>query len=290
MSIRDSLTKLTPDEIQARNAIQVENHKKAYEEFLAAFNKNCCSLCGMRLNYFDESERCLHWFLLPDGIRKKHFENYLKEPIGFFNIDFYLRFIASTLEPLKNINNLSASISKSKIVERTIKYNNIEWSLNYGETDLKGHPSLNANFPHFHIQINRDNRPFIGFNDCHIPFSQHDLQVLQTIEEAPDLFEIRHIYGEGMSFIENPENEKLLDEMEVLVDNPETAALNTRSIILLPDGQTISQETLDSLQQESRDKKTPFRHLIKKIYPDSKIKIISEPGDGVPEMKKRKKR
>jgi len=290
MSIRDNLSELTPEEIKAHNAIQIENHKKAYGEFLDAFKKNCCSLCGMKLNYFNESEQCLHWFLIPDGIRKKHLENYLKEPIGFFNLDVYLRWIASTVEPMKNVNDLSTAISKSKIVEQTIKYNKIEWSLNYGEPDQKGHPSQNANFPHFHIQITIDNKPFIRFNDCHVPFSKHDLQVLQTLEDAPDLFEVRHIYGEGMSFIENPEYEKILDETMILVDNPETAALITTSYILLPDGQTISQELFYKLQQESQEKKIPLRHLIKKIYPDASIKIRVEPGNGVPEMKKRRKR
>jgi hypothetical protein len=162
--------------------------------------------------------------------------------------------------------------------------------LNYGKTDLEGHLSKNANFPHFHIQITKDDRPVIRFNDCHVPFSQHDLQVLQTIEEAPDLFEVRHIYGEGMSFIENPENEKMLDDSMILVDNPDTAALNTRSIIVMPEGQTISQEMIDILYKESRERKIPLRHLVKQEYPNAKIEIKIKPGKGVPEMKKRKKR
>jgi len=264
MNIRDRLTHLTPEEIQSHNAIQVENHKKDYEEFLDAFNKDCCSLCGMKLNYFNESERCLHWFLLPEGIRKKHFVSYLHEPIGFFNLDFYLRWVASIKEPLKNINDLTNNISKSKIVERTIKFKNLEWSLNYGDTDLKGHQSKNATFPHFHLQIINDNKLFIRFNDCHIPFSQHDLDVLHLLEEAPDLFEVRHIYGEGMSYIENPENKELLDETMKLADNTDTAALNTRSIIQLPEGQSMSGDMIDKLLKESRETKTPLRHLVKK--------------------------
>jgi hypothetical protein len=290
MNIRDHLSRLSPEEIQSYNAIQVETHKRAYNDFLNAFEKGCCSYCGMKLNYFNESERCLHWFLLPEGIRKRHFESYLQEPIGFFKLDFYLRWVASIAEPLKNINDLSQNISKSKIVERTIKFKNIEWSFNYGETDLNGHDSMNANFPHFHIQINKDDKPFIRFNDCHIPFSKHDLDVLQTIKEAPDLFEVRHIYGEGMSFIENQENTDLLDETMLLADDPNSAALNTRSIIQIPNGQSISSVMIDKLYIESRETKIPFRNLLKKYYPDAKIDIQIEPGNGVPEMKKRRKR
>ena len=290
MNTRDSLSKLTPEEIQSYNAIQVENHKKAHEEFLDAFDKDCCSLCGMKLNYFNESERCLHWFLFPERIRKKHFMSYLSEPIGFFNLDFYLRWIASIEEPLKNINDLTSNISKSKIVERTIKYKNLEWSLNYGETDLKGHPSKNANFPHFHLQIIKDNMPFIRFNDCHIPFSQHDIEVLKLLEEAPDLFEVRHVYGEGMSYIENPKNKELLDKTMKLADNTDTAALNTSSIIQLPEGQSMSGEMIEKLLNESRETKTPLRHLVKKRFPDAETEIEIEPGLGIPEMKKRKKR
>ena len=163
--------------------------------------------------------------------------------------------------------------------------------MNFGQNDKVGHiDSQNANFPHFHLQMQINHRPFIGFNDFHIPFSEEDLFNFELLEDAKDLVEFRNNYGEGMSLIENPAVLKALDSNMKLSSDEEKAAFNTRTFFRLPDGKKMSGEILEKVFQESRETKIPSRHLIKKYYPD--VKIITEifPGKGVPEMKKRSKR
>ena len=65
MEIRDFLKSLSDEEIAYSNKQQFIEADKEHTEFLNAFNKDCCYMCGMKLSYFHEAEKCLHWFLLP---------------------------------------------------------------------------------------------------------------------------------------------------------------------------------------------------------------------------------
>jgi hypothetical protein len=76
------------------------------------------------MNSFDEGRPCFHWFTYPTGIRKKHFENYLKYPIGFFQLDSYFRWLANTEKPIANINDLKDETSSTSYLETTFKYKN----------------------------------------------------------------------------------------------------------------------------------------------------------------------
>ena len=291
MNIRDFIKNIPPDEIERKNKKHIEENIAFYNDFKNAYSKGCCSLCGNKLDYFNKSEKCFHWFLYPNGIKKKDFDDYLIEPIGYFRLESYFRWIASMETPLKNINDLSFEISESKIKEITIRYKNIEWSLNFGPTDLKGHQnSKNANFPHFHLQMFIDNRPYIVFNDYHIPFSNEDLFNLELFNKAGDLVDFRNDFGEGISIIENEDNLKELDKILKVASNESTAPFHTTTIVEMPDGKTMSGDILEKVFEESRKTKIPKRHLISKYYPDAKIITQIAPGEGVPEMKKRKKR
>ena len=172
-----------------------------------------------------------------------------------------------------------------------MRFKDIEWSLNYGKTDLDGHTnSQNAYFPHFHLQMLVASKPFIRFNDFHIPFSVEDLCTIKLMEEASDLVDFRHDQAEGMSFIENSENLKELDKIMKVAENEDKATFHTSSMIQMSDGKTMSGEILVKIFEESKKTKIPIRHLINKYYPDAKIVTEVFPGKGVTEMKKRKKR
>lgn len=291
MSLRDFLNNIPKEKILRKNLEQLRENEELFKDFQEAFKKDCCALCGNKLDYFSEYEKCFHWFTLPNGIRKKHFNEYLSNPIGYFKLESYFRWMSSLLDPLKNINDLSDEMTESKLREVTIKFKNIEWSLNYGQSDLDGHKdSNNANFPHFHIQVLIDDKPFIRFNDFHIPFSKADLFNFQLMKEANDLVEFRHSQGEGMSFIEDPENLKELDKIMKVAEDENNAPFNTSSMIMMPEGKTMSGEILSKIFTESRETKIPVRKLIEKYYPEARIITEVRPGDGVPEMKKRNKR
>jgi hypothetical protein len=288
MNIRDFLKNIPPEEIERRNKNQINKNAEEFKEFKDAYFKNCCSLCGNKLDYFNKNESCYHWFLLPTGIRKKDFDNYLKEAIGYFNIESYFRWIATLENPFKNINDLTSEISESKIKEITIKYKNLEWSLNYGSTDVEGHSgSKNADFPHFHIQMLFDGKPFINFNDYHIPFTKEDLFKFELMNEANDLVEFRNDYGEGISIIEDSEILKEFEKTVRVAESEENALFHSSSIIQRPNNKTMSGEIIEEIMKESKETKVPIRHLFRKYFPDVEIITKIEPGKGVPEMKRR---
>lgn len=290
MDIREFLENITPEERERLNNEEIERAKKEYKEFRAAFDKECCYLCGMKLDYFDSSEECFHWFLMPSGIRKRDFENYLKNPPGLFQLESYLRWVANLESLFKNINDLASEDHNAKEIERTIKYKNIEWTFNAGKTDIEGHKdSKNASFPHFHIQIFVDNRPFIRFNDLHIPLSKHDLFMMDTLKNT-DLAEHFNLFGEGISVLENEDNLLWIDDQLESSTNPEDATFHTRSLFMLPDNMEISGEELGKIFEEARELKIPVRKYLPSKIPE--VKIVSEiaPGPGVIDKKTRNKR
>jgi hypothetical protein len=289
--IRKFLEDFSPEERESKNKEQIEENEAMFKEFVHAHSKECCSLCGNKLSYFNEAETCFHWFQLPVGIKKKNFTDYLREPIGYFMLESYFRWMATIDAPLKNINDLSDEMSDSKLREVTIKYQNIEWTLTYGATDLEGHKgSKNADFPHFHIQMLVDGKPFIRFNDFHIPFSKPDLFNFRLKEEAGDLVEFSNSQGEGMSIIEDEDYLKELADSLSLAEDEENATFDTSTMFQMPEGETMSGEVLAQLMEESKTKKIPLRKVIKEYNANIKSVTQISPGKGVPEMKKRNKR
>jgi hypothetical protein len=286
----DYLNSLTPEQIEEGNRKQEAENKEMYLEFSNAHTKGCCFLCGMKLDYLSPSETCFHWFLKPSEIRKKHFEKYLSEGIGFFKLDSYFRWVAHLEKPFKNINDLKCETTESKLLETTIKYRNIEWSLTYGKSDLEGHKdSKNANFPHFHLQMLVDGLPFIRFNDFHIPFSKEDLFNIELINQEKVLF--RNSQAPGMSDImEDSEMLEQIDEHLTVAEKEEDASLNFGTLVQMPDGKTMSGDEIAEILKESKRTKKPVRHLIKEHFPEAYIVSEVTPAKGVPEKKKRKKR
>lgn len=289
--IKEYLASIPPEQVEERNQEQIKNNKEMFAEFKLAFSKSCCFLCGNKLDVFYPNEPCFHWFLRPTGIRKKDFQNYLSEKIGFFRLESYLRWVATTEKLFKNINDLESETSKSKIREVTIKYKNIEWSLHFGKTDLEGHAnSKNADFPHFHIQMLIDGNPFIRFNDFHIPFSKYDLLDIKLMAEAPELINFTHSQAPGMSVLEDEELLKEMDELMIASDDMESATFNTQTIASIPEGLTMSSEKMEEMFKENRETKVPLRHLMKKYFPEVNLITNIEPADGFPDKKTRNKR
>ena len=83
------LDKLTPEFIEEKNHQQSEENKAVHKEFISNLRIGKCFMCGLDMNAFIESKPCFHWFTYPSGIKKKNFEKYLQNPIGFFQLDSY---------------------------------------------------------------------------------------------------------------------------------------------------------------------------------------------------------
>lgn len=288
--VEDFINRLTPMQIEEVNKQQEVENKEMYLEFSDAYSKGCCFLCGMKLDYFHPSEPCFHWFLNPPEIKKRYFQEYLSKDVGFFKLESYFRWLGNIESPFKNINDLKCETTESKLLETTIKYKNIEWTLTYGLTDLEGHKdSKNANFPHFHIQMLVDGLPFIRFNDSHIPFSREDLLNIELLKHDSVL--IRNSQAPGMAdILEDSEMLEMIDEYCVVPENEEDASLNFGTMIQMPKGKTMSGEEIAEIFKESRGTKRPIRHLMKERFPDASIVSEVTPAEGVPKKKKRKKR
>lgn len=288
--LKESMKNLTPEQIEEGNKKQEEENAEMFIEFKDAFSKDCCFLCGNKLETFIPYETCFHWFLKPKDIKKKSFKEYLSEDIGFFKLDSYFRWVATLEAPIKNINDLKSETSKSKIIETTIKYKNIEWSLTFGKSDLDGHSnSANADFPHFHLQMLVNDKPFIRFNDFHIPFSKDDLITIEMLEE--ENVEFRNSQAPGMSdILEDDDMLKEIDSHCTVPENPEDGILNFGTAIIMPEGKTMSGKDIAEVFQESKITKKPVRHLMKERFPDANQITEVTPAENVPEKKKRNKR
>ena len=291
MDIRKFFDSLTPEQIEEGNRKQLEENKRVYEAFRAAYKIGICSLCNLPLSEFISNKPCFHWFLRPHGIKKKHFQKYLSTPINFFRFDSYIRWIANLDSPFKNINDLKSEMNPSKVTEYTIRCKNIEWSISIGKTDRLGHPDTkNANFPHFHIQMKVDNNVFIKFNDFHVPLSDEDIFTFRSMEEAPDKVVWRNTFGEGMSILEDEEALEQLDKLMTRTDDLENATFNTGTLIQMPEGQTMDRETISKAFKESKETGIPVRHILQKYFPQASFMTEITPGDSVPEIAKRKPR
>jgi hypothetical protein len=279
---------LSPEFIEEKNRLQAEENKEVYEKFIADLKIRRCFLCGMDINSFKETKQCFHWFLYPKGIRKRHFEPYLKKPIGFFQLDSYFRWLANTDVFLTNINDLKDETSSTSYLETTYKYKNIEWAFSVGNTDLEGHPSSKVGAePHYHIQMTVDNQIFLRFNDFHIPFSDQDLFMIELQKQAGHRLIKRDSYGAGISVLEDQELLKELDDLMVRADDESTAPFNRQTMIIAPEGETISGEIIQQAFEESKRTKQPVAKIIQRLVKDVKVITQIVPGDGVPEMTKR---
>ena len=275
--------------IAEKNRQQDEENKRVHNEFITNLKKGKCFLCGMNMNSFKDSKHCFHWFTYPKGIRKKHFESYLKKPIGFFQLDSYFRWLANSEVFLTNINDLKEETSATSYLESTFRYKNIEWAFSVGNTDLEGHPAakVGAN-PHFHIQMKINDQIFLKFNDFHIPFSDQDLFMIELRKQmGEELIINQGSLNAGISVLENEELFEELEKKMIRADDESIAPFNRQSIIIAPEGQTISGEILEQAFEESAITKEPVSKIIQRLIKDVKVITQIVPSDAVPKMTKR---
>jgi hypothetical protein len=286
--LRKFIESIPQEEVDRQTRLQAENNARVYKEFTDGLKIGKCFLCGGQMNSFEEGRPCFHWFTYPTGIKKKHFESYLKNPIGFFQLDSYFRWLANTEKPIANINDLKDETSSTSYLETTYKYKNIEWAFSIGHTDKEGHlNSKVGSIPHYHIQMKVDERIFLKFNDFHIPFSDGDLFTITLLDQAPDKVKLGHSYGHGIGILEDEENLDLIDDAMTITDDIENATFNRQTLIEAPEGQTISGEIIQQAIEESKRTKKTIGKILQRLLSDAKITTILTPGDGVPKMTKR---
>ena len=287
--LRKFIESISQEEVDRQTALQTENNKKVYKEFIDGLKINHCFLCKSAIDTFDETKPCFHWFTYPNGIRKKHFEKYLSEPVSFFNLDAYLRWLANSENPIANINDLKDEISKTSYLETTYRYKNIEWAFSVGHTDKEGHQNAKiGSTPHYHIQMLVDNRIFLKFNDFHIQFTDENLFTMELLNQAADKVKMVHSYGQGIGeMLDDTKNLELIDDLLTATDDFENAPFNRQTLIEMPEGKTMSGEQIQKAIEESKRTKRPIGKILQDYFKDAKAITILAPGDGIPEMKKR---
>lgn len=288
-NLKTYFNNLGEDFIAEKNRQQDEENKRVHKDFITNLKNGKCFLCGMNMNSFKDSVHCFHWFTYPKGIRKKHFESYLKKPIGFFQLDSYFRWLANSEVFLTNINDLKDETSASSYLESTFRYKNTEWAFSVGHTDLEGHAAAKGGAePHFHIQMKVDDQIFLRFNDFHIPFSDQDLFMIELRKQMGNELLINQCsLNAGISVLENEEFLEELEKEMIRADDESTAPFNRQTLIIAPEGKTISGEILQQAFEESSTTKEPVSKIIQRLVKDVKVITQIVPGDGVPEMTKR---
>lgn len=287
-NLKKFLNSIPQEEIDKQTQLQDEENKRVYKEFIENLNIGKCFICNEQMNSFVENKPCFHWFTNPKGIKKKFFEPYLKNPIGFFKLDSYFRWLANSENFITNINDLKDETSSTSFLETTYKYKNIEWAFSIGYTDKEGHPNAQVGAePHYHIQMKVDNFVFLKFNDFHIPFSDEDLFNLELFEQAGDIVKWEHSHGVGIGILEDEKALEIIDNISTIAENVENAIFNRQTFVEAPEGQTISGELIQQAINESKQTKQPIGKILQRLLTDAKITTIITPSDVVPNMTKR---
>lgn len=277
------LAGMSEEERQKGNEAEHLRAQEEHARFKKAFDNGDCYLCHKPLKSFSKKTPCIHWLLKPNGFKKKDIL-LVTNKYGVFQIQSLLRWYASEEAFAKNINNLAAEGTNSKIIELTIRYKNLEWSFSCGETDYLGHQnSKHAKHPHYHFQMRIDKRPFIGFNDYHLPLSRSDVINMEAIRSKPDLISERNSFGVGMEELLTEDVIKEVLNSPTSEANEAEAPFSIDSFAYADEGSQIQGEDLYNIIQEAKEKGVSIASLLHKL-PNAKTEVMVTPGPGVVEQ------
>jgi len=269
------------DELSAQQSDQVEVE---YADFVEHFQRGDCYVCGRSLHSFSKSAPCVHWLLRPKGFKKKDVEA-VAQHFGYIQIQSFLRWVANQEAFARHINDLVAEGTGTKMFEVTIRYKQLEWSLSCAESDYLGHAkSQNARYPHYHLQMRDSGRPFIDYNDFHLPFSRMDVVNIEAMRTRPDIIKQGFRFGEGMSDL-------LTDEtVERIVNAPRSgdvseneAPFKIDTLLFADEGTKISGEDIFRAIEEARRHKVSIASRLSNI-PNASARVMVTPGPGVVEQ------
>ncbi|MEE4417487.1 hypothetical protein, partial [Klebsiella pneumoniae] len=214
---------------------------------------------------------------------KEHFALITKQH-GLLKIEHYLRWVANEEAFAKNINDLTDEGS-GKLVELTIKYNNLQWSFSCSETDLSGHEGggEQSKQPHWHFQMYVDDLPFIRYNDFHAPLTSQDIGVLEYARTKSGKLKRRFAGGTGMADVLDPATlEQLVAGGQSVETDAEAKAapIELNTIMVAEPGKTISGEDIYNLIQSAKAEKVTITSKLRQLQ-GAQVTTIVSPGEGV---------
>ncbi|WP_323994853.1 hypothetical protein [Aeromonas hydrophila] len=273
---------------------QREMYEIEYADFLSHYEREECYLCGKPFKTISKEQPCIHWLLRRCKFKKKDFPK-IVEKYDFYNILAFLRWVANVETGVKNINNLKEESSERKLFETTIKWKNIEWTLDCSKNDFDGHKGSKTDFPHWHFQMRVDGVQFINFNDFHIRFSKDD-QLKIVLERDPDSGFL-HSFGPGgqgmqehMDSLANNPDEFIANVKTT--SNPEEGTVHMQSIVKGPEG-GISGDKINKALDMARKTGKSLTHCFREVLGEDEgisITTIASPADSVPQIAKRTER
>ena len=277
------LNSLSEEQLVHGNEIDSQRAEAEHKRFLDNFSRGICYLCKRPLASFSKKSPCPHWLLKPKGFNKKDLLA-IAQKYGFFQIQSFLRWVANQDGFARNINDLSEEGTGGKLFEVTIKYRNLEWAFSCSESDYLGHAtSQHSKHAHYHFQMRVDRRPFINYNDFHLPFSEMDIINIEAIHALPDKVRQRFSFGEGMSDILNNETVEHIVNATVPSKASNNAPFKIDTIAIAEEGKTISGDDLYEIVQEAKAKGVTVASLMHKL-PNAQTRVIVTPGPGVVEQ------
>ena len=277
------LRTLSPEEIAHGNEANYRNAKDEFQRFNEHFKRGSCYLCEKPLTSFSKKSPCPHWLLKPKGFKKNDLPA-LAKIYGYYQIQAFLRWVANYEAFAKNINDLTEEGTGNKLFEVTIKHKNLEWAFSCAESDYQGHAtSQHAKHQHYHFQMRIDRRPFINYNDFHLPFSEMDVINIEAMREQPEKMMQRFSFGEGMNAVLSDETVEHIVNNTVPAADEDGAPFKIDTIAMAEEGKTISGDDLNEIIQEAKAKGVTIASLIHKL-PNARTQVIVSPGSGVVEQ------
>jgi hypothetical protein len=215
------------------------------------------------------------------NLKKKDFPK-IYEKYGYHNIAAFLRWCANRESPFRNINDLDAEKSNRKILCYTIRWKDVEWSFDCAKNDLAGHGGHHSSFPHYHFQMRLGGRPFINFNEFHVPFSPSDLFMLDA-KKLPNVVSNFGPAGAGMQSAIDVDPEWVLDETS-RTENEADAVYNL-STVITSDGDGISGDLINEIFQEAKRTGKTFASIAKvRLHGKANVTTVITPADSVPDI------
>jgi hypothetical protein len=287
-SFKKFLSSISKENISEENLYEHIEATKHHNLFVQAYKENKCYLCGLSLDNFDLSKVCLHWLLNPKGFDKRYFPLVYQE-YAYTNIQSFLRWCANQERFLGNINDLVEEMDSNKIIDNTIKYKNLEWSFSCAVSDFQGHQDkFIGKTPHYHFQMRINKRPFIKYGEFHIPLTENDIMILNSIKDESSNIEHRFAYGEGMQDLLTKVRPEDIVNHSTPTDDEGKATIHLQTLVEAEPGKTISGEDIYKIFQESKEKNVTISSLAHKL--GAKSTTFIEPAPSVPEIAHRTKR
>ena len=283
--IKENIYDMTDDELEKFNNKNAKKTRLDYEEFKNDLSIGKCWLCKEQFDYCDLRYPCHHWLLLPQKLRKRHLKN-LFEKFTYDQLEGFLRWYVNAHDHAKHINDLRDEHAEDLARAVTIKFDDIEWSMQFGQSCIDGkHGDVG---PHYHMQIKNKGMIFHSFSDNHIKLSDYGLWRL-NIDLGNDS-KIRRIDVDAagiQDMFDNYKAEDLLSSMHT-TDDYDNAQFHVQSLVIAEEGHTISGDDIVNLYEESKRTGKPVSQLLHKLQ-NVKTTVMVEPGPGIPEAAVREK-